>query len=69
MVRRAIECGIKHLDFLRGDEPYKTSWGAQPHAMRQVRVVPPTATNRVRRGLWMATDQVRHWWKKNLTAR
>jgi hypothetical protein len=69
MVRRAIDRGIKHLDFLRGDEPYKTTWGAQPHAMRQVRVVPPTATNRVRRGLWVATDQVRHWWKKNLTAR
>ena len=27
-VRRAIERGIRRLDFLRGDEPYKYEWGA-----------------------------------------
>ena len=27
-VRRALERGIRRLDFLRGDEPYKYEWGA-----------------------------------------
>ena len=27
-VRRALAAGVRRLDFLRGDEPYKYEWGA-----------------------------------------
>lgn len=35
-VRRAIEAGVHHFDFLRGDEPYKRRWKPQ-HVYENVR--------------------------------
>jgi CelD/BcsL family acetyltransferase involved in cellulose biosynthesis len=37
-VRRAIERGIRELDFLRGDEPYKYEWGAVDHPIQRLLV-------------------------------
>lgn len=39
MVRRAIDRGDSHFDFLRGNEPYKEYWGAEPHAQNKLRMV------------------------------
>ena len=39
MVKRAINRGDKHFDFLRGDEPYKSFWGAAPHSQKKLRMV------------------------------
>ena len=39
MVRRAIERGDSYFDFLRGNEPYKEYWGAEPHAQNKLRMV------------------------------
>jgi CelD/BcsL family acetyltransferase involved in cellulose biosynthesis len=30
-IEQAIQDGMTHFDFLRGDEEYKTDWGAQPY--------------------------------------
>ena len=29
-MEQAILEGVREFDFLRGDEPYKSAWGAQP---------------------------------------
>ncbi len=38
----AISKGLKNYDFLRGDEPYKAYWGAQPQPLQRVILAPPT---------------------------
>jgi CelD/BcsL family acetyltransferase involved in cellulose biosynthesis len=35
-VRRALEHGIRRMDFLRGDEPYKYEWGAVDEPIQRV---------------------------------
>jgi CelD/BcsL family acetyltransferase involved in cellulose biosynthesis len=37
-VRRALERGIRSIDFLRGDEPYKYEWGAVDHPIQRLLV-------------------------------
>jgi CelD/BcsL family acetyltransferase involved in cellulose biosynthesis len=37
-VRRAIEAGVRRLDFLRGDEPYKYEWGAVDEPIQRLLV-------------------------------
>ena len=37
-VRRALERGIRRMDFLRGDEPYKYEWGAVDEPIQRVLV-------------------------------
>ena len=39
MVRKAINRGDSHFDFLRGNEPYKEYWGAKPHVQNKLRMV------------------------------
>jgi CelD/BcsL family acetyltransferase involved in cellulose biosynthesis len=39
-IRRAIEAGKGHFDFMRGDEPYKRRWKPQ-HVLRNYRYVAP----------------------------
>jgi Acetyltransferase (GNAT) domain len=46
VVEDAQERGIEHIDFLRGDEPYKIAWGA-------------TCVANARRRLWLRTDDAR----------
>ena len=35
-VRRALEHGIRRMDFLRGDEPYKYQWGAVDEPIQRI---------------------------------
>ncbi len=42
-VRRALERGYRHMDFLRGDEPYKYEWGAVDQPIQRL-LVRRTAT-------------------------
>lgn len=60
-IQRAISEGYSTFDFLRGDEPYKPHWRAEPHPLEDVRIVKRTASNQVRKGLWVAGDHVRNW--------
>jgi len=38
----AISEGYKAYDFLRGDEPYKAFWGAQPQSLQRIILASPT---------------------------
>lgn len=44
-IRRAIEEGLTHFDFLRGDEPYKRRWKPQ-HEIKNYRLLHPRNSHR-----------------------
>jgi CelD/BcsL family acetyltransferase involved in cellulose biosynthesis len=62
-LKQAIEAGYRNFDFLRGDEAYKTSWGARPRAMLETRIVARRASARLRHAIWLARGNVRNWMK------
>lgn len=62
----AIDHGFTHMDFLRGDEPYKARWGAQPRAAVQLRIVGTHATAQLRHHAWVAQHRVRELVKSGL---
>ncbi len=62
-LRRAIEQGQHAYDFLRGDEPYKAHWRAEPRPMISVRVVPARTTARLRHNAWRAKQSLKQWIK------
>jgi CelD/BcsL family acetyltransferase involved in cellulose biosynthesis len=65
-IQKSIERGYRSYDFLRGDEPYKAHWRAQPRPMWEICVVPPRAGARFRHGLSSATDSLKGWIKGGL---
>lgn len=67
-LQSAIAEGYESFDFLRGNEPYKAHWRATPRSVENVRVIRRTASNRVRHGLWVASDHLRHWLKSSFGA-
>jgi CelD/BcsL family acetyltransferase involved in cellulose biosynthesis len=66
MLRRAIEEGCRAVDFLRGDEPYKAHWRAEPRASVEFRVVAARAAAQLRHGIWRAGTAVKDWIKSGL---
>ena len=66
LLRWAISAGYRAYDFLRGDEPYKASWGAAAHGSLQIHVVPDMATAQLRHGLWLAGASAKQWIKNGL---
>jgi CelD/BcsL family acetyltransferase involved in cellulose biosynthesis len=65
-IKQAIDEGHQCYDFLRGDEPYKAHWRANPRATLEVQVVPPRASARIRRGVITASQGVKSWIKQGL---
>jgi len=65
-LRRAIEQGFRAFDLLRGDEPYKAHFRAEPRPGLVVRVVPKRTSARLRHGLWRAGNRVKGWIKGGL---
>ncbi|NUQ61909.1 MAG: GNAT family N-acetyltransferase [Pirellulales bacterium] len=65
-IRRAIEMGYRAFDFLRGDEPYKAHWRAQPRAGIELRVVPNRVSARLRHTVWLAGVGMKRWLKSGL---
>ncbi len=66
MIRRAIEQGKEAVDFLRGDEPYKAHWRAEPRKCETTRIVPNTTFGLIRHGIWTTKTQVKNWFKASL---
>jgi CelD/BcsL family acetyltransferase involved in cellulose biosynthesis len=60
-IQRAIERGHSYFDFLRGDEPYKSSWGAEPIGLRRTRITAGKAIPRLRNTVWHASRTLHHW--------
>jgi CelD/BcsL family acetyltransferase involved in cellulose biosynthesis len=63
-IKRAIAHGGRAVDFLRGDEPYKPHFRAEPRAMLALRIVPNRPLPRLRNRLYLAGRQVKRWWTK-----
>jgi hypothetical protein len=54
------------LDFLRGDEPYKAHWRAEPRATYDYRVVPNRRLARLRGRVLSLTDTVTGWMRSGV---
>lgn len=67
-VQHAIASGRRTFDLLRGDEPYKAHWRAEPKPVEDVRIIKRTPSNRVRHGFWVASDHVKNWIKTGLAS-
>ena len=64
-LRRAIERGYHTFDFLRGDEPYKSHWRAEPRDTLEIRAAPARTGAQLRLGLWLAGSNA----KRRLTGK
>lgn len=51
-IQFAIDQGCSSFDLLRGDEPYKANWRAQPVACHDLRLWPKRLRGRLECGLW-----------------
>jgi CelD/BcsL family acetyltransferase involved in cellulose biosynthesis len=60
-IKRAIEHGGRAVDFLRGDEPYKPHFRAEPRPQLALRIVPDRSLSRFRNNLWLAGRGVKRW--------
>jgi CelD/BcsL family acetyltransferase involved in cellulose biosynthesis len=60
-LQRAMQEGHKGLDFLRGDEPYKAHWRAEPRTTYDYRVVPNRRLARLRGRVLTFTGAVTDW--------
>ncbi len=61
ILRQAIAEGYRCFDLLRGDEPYKIHWRAEPRPTVEICVLPGRGADRVRFGMWLAGDVMRSW--------
>jgi CelD/BcsL family acetyltransferase involved in cellulose biosynthesis len=62
-LRAAIEQGYRVFDFMRGDEAYKSSWGAKPRPTIETRVVARRRSAQLRHTAWLAQRQMKRWAK------
>jgi CelD/BcsL family acetyltransferase involved in cellulose biosynthesis len=60
LIRKAIEDGLTAMDFLRGDEPYKAHFRAEPRPSVVCRVVPPGALHRVREAVAATAETTKY---------
>lgn len=65
-IKRAIAEGYHTFDFLRGDEPYKASWRAEPLQQWHVRIYGRGAASQARRWAWNSAAATRRWIKRRL---
>jgi CelD/BcsL family acetyltransferase involved in cellulose biosynthesis len=61
ILRQAIAEGYRSFDLLRGDEPYKMHWRAEPRPTVEMCVLPGRGADRFRYGMWLAGDVMRSW--------
>ncbi len=58
-IQDALEAGLQSFDFLRGDEPYKASWSAQPQAVLGYRLVRRQPLAMLRHLAWRCGDRLK----------
>ncbi len=66
-IRHSIECGRCTYDFLRGDEPYKSHWNAEPRPTVTLRIAANRTSAQLRQGVWLAGATMKNWVKGGLT--
>jgi CelD/BcsL family acetyltransferase involved in cellulose biosynthesis len=57
-LKLAIEQGYQYYDFLRGDEPYKAHWRAEPRPTWRRQATAPRALPKLRRQTWAGARRV-----------
>jgi CelD/BcsL family acetyltransferase involved in cellulose biosynthesis len=62
----AIDNGYRAYDMLRGDEPYKLHWQAQPALGIETRIASSRPAARFRHTVWRAGADAKQWIKKGL---
>ncbi len=67
IIIEAIENGCQTVDFLRGDEPYKATWGAAPVKTERLRVASHRIGPQLRNHAWLAGQVMKDWVKQGLT--
>jgi CelD/BcsL family acetyltransferase involved in cellulose biosynthesis len=67
LIRHSIAASRTSYDLLRGDEPYKADWNAQPHATVNLRVSANRTAAHLREGVWMAGATMKNWVKSGMT--
>ena len=66
-IQSAIERGDKAIDFLRGDQLHKISWGAKARPSIEYRIVQNQSAALVRHSAWLAEQQSRQVAKQGLS--
>ena len=66
VIQHLISAGYRAIDYLRGDEPYKAHFRAEPRRMGWWRIASPRAAGRVRHGVWVAGGAMKSWIKTSL---
>ena len=61
VIEWALQRGIRHYDFLRGDEHYKSGWGGIRCELLRTRWVAPQLASRVKHQLWNAGRWLKSW--------
>lgn len=67
-LKAAIDEGHRHVDFLRGDEPYKAHWRATPRPTCNLRVVPNRRLARLRGHVFQLAESMTDWMKHSTQA-
>jgi CelD/BcsL family acetyltransferase involved in cellulose biosynthesis len=65
----AIADGYRCYDFLRGNEPYKAYYGAEPRPTAAIRIVSPRLSAQVRNHAWQVGEDAKLWIKQKLLGR
>ncbi len=60
-IQRSIERGFTHLDFLRGDEPYKSRWNTTRIPIVRKRYVPRTTLATIKHGIWLTGKSIKQY--------
>jgi len=60
-IQFAIHHGLEHVDLLRGDEPYKAHWRAQPSSCEELRIWPSGWAGQIAWGAHQTRATASHW--------
>jgi hypothetical protein len=60
-ISRSIEQGFKRVDFLRGDEAYKTRWNTTRIPLERKRYIPQTTLAKFKHGIWLTGRSIKHY--------
>jgi len=66
-LQNAIRIGRRAYDLLRGNEPYKAHWRAEPRPNADLRIAAASASSQLRHGVWLAGDAVKNLVKTGLS--
>ena len=65
-LKQAMQAGLRGVDYLRGDEPYKAHFRAVPRRSSELRIAAPRSSARLRQTAWNAGENFKQWAKRRL---